>query len=553
MRSTPPRFSSRFVRIATTVGLVAGVLAFNAPSAGAASATSVSAGSVHACVLTPTGGAKCWGYNGVGTIGDGTKKDRRAPVAVSGLGSGVSDVQAVWDHSCALTTGGGVKCWGHNGDGELGDGTLRARLEPVNVTGLTSGVVAITLGFDSGCALTTGGGVKCWGYNGNGQLGDGTRTTRLEPVNVFGLSSGVAAIAGGWDHTCALMNSGGVKCWGNNAHGEVGDGTKIDRLKPVDVFGLTSGIDAISTGFDHTCAITTGGAAKCWGNNSRGELGDGSLQQRRKPVNVVGLGSGVASISAGFNHTCVVTTGGGAKCWGNNDHGQVGDGSTNTRRTPVNVYRLTGGVSQISAAGGYKKTDFTCATLTTGKVKCWGSNGGAAVLEPIDSHGGQLGDGTRFDRYIPSTVRRLTGANAKNYRPDVAISKFSGGGYAGDNIYNKSGNNQTRSTQIGAGHTTRFYVRLQNDAAVTDSFFLWGPSSNADFVVTYSSGGQAITGRVVSGAFWTTLNPGATKTIVMTVQARSTASAGTVRAMKFVARSAGDSGKLDVVKAIVSI
>ncbi len=551
MRSITPRISSRFARIMTTVGLVAGVLAFDAPAASATSATAVSAGGVHSCVRTSTGAARCWGYNGVGTLGDGTKIDRLKPVSVSGLGSGVADVQAVWDHSCALTSGGGVKCWGHNGDAELGDGTHKMSLVPVNVQGLNSGVAAISLGFDSGCALTTGGGVKCWGYNGNGQLGDGTRTERTTPVDVFGLTSGVAAISAGWDHTCALTTGGAVKCWGNNAHGEVGDGTKTDRLKPVAVTGLSSGVAAVSAGYDHTCALLNSGAVKCWGNNGRGELGDGSTKTRTNPVNVGGLSS-IASISAGHNHTCAVTNGGGAKCWGNNDRGQLGDGSTKTRKRPVNVHGMTSGVSSISA-GGWGHQEFTCAVTTTGKVRCWGGNGGVSGLAPVTSRGGQLGDGTRIDRYIPITVRRLLGANPKNYRPDMAISKFSGGGYAGNNIYNGTGKNQTRAANINPGGTTRFFIHLQNDASVSDSFFVVGPGSNADFAVRYTLGGKSITGRIVSGTFWASLNSGATKTIVATVTARSGASAGSKRAMKILARSAGDSGRVDAVKAVVSI
>ena len=157
MRLATPRPGSRVTRIIATLGLVAGVLAFHAPSAGATAADSVSTGSVHACVLTAGGDVKCWGFNGTGMLGDGTKADRKKPVTVTGLPSGVADVQAAWDHTCALTNGGGVKCWGHNGDGELGDGTKIQRLQPVGVTGLNSGVQAISLGFDSGCALTTGG------------------------------------------------------------------------------------------------------------------------------------------------------------------------------------------------------------------------------------------------------------------------------------------------------------------------------------------------------------------------------------------------------------
>jgi len=551
MRFATPHLGSRVTRIIATLGLVAGVLAFNAPTASATAADSVSTGAVHGCVLTAGGGVKCWGYNGNGQLGVGTKADHKKPVGVTGLSSGVADVQAVWDHTCALTNGGGVMCWGHNGDGELGDGTRIQRLVPVDVNGLTSGVQAISLGFDSGCALTTGGGVKCWGYNGSGQLGDGTRTTRKNAVDVFGLTSGVVAIAAGWDHTCALLNTGGVECWGNNAHGEVGNGTHTDALKPVAVTGLSSGVAAVSAGFDHTCALLNTGSVKCWGNNATGELGDGTSQSHKKPVDVFGL-SNAASISAGYDHTCVVTTAGGAKCWGNNASGELGDGTTTNRFNPTNVYRSTSGIDMISA-GGWKRAGLTCLLTSSGAVKCFGANHGVRGLQPVNSKGGQIGDGTTIDRHIPISVRKMLGTNAKKYRPDGLISKFSGAGYIGNDVYNKSGNNQTREASITPGGTTRLYVKVQNDSKVTDSFFIKGTSSSGGFGVSYGIGGKNIKPSVVAGTYWLTLAPGATKTVVITIKAGSGVSSGSQVVVKVSARSAGDSAKTDTVKGIVRV
>jgi hypothetical protein len=336
------------------VGLSSGVIA-------------IAAGGWHTCALTSGGGVRCWGDNRYGQLGDGTTTSHTTPVNVLGLSSGVIAIAAGRYHTCALTSGGGVRCWGFNGSGQLGDGTATNRLTPVNVVGLSSGVVAIAAGNDHTCARTSGGGVKCWGSNGSGQLGDGTTTYRLTPVNVVGLSSGVIAIAtGGW-HTCALTSSGGVRCWGFNLFGQLGDGTTTSRSTPVNVVGLSSGVAAIAAGELHTCARTTTGGVRCWGDNSSGQLGDGTTTDRSIPVNVVGLSSGVAAIAAGSYHTCALISGGGVRCWGNNWYGQLGDGTTTNRLTPVDVVGLSSGIAAIDAGGGH-----TCALTSGGGVKCWG-------------------------------------------------------------------------------------------------------------------------------------------------------------------------------------
>ena len=195
----------------------------------------------------------------------------------------------------------------------------------------------IAAGLNHTCLLTVSGGVKCWGVNTSGQLGDGTTTQHNAPVDVSGLTSGVTTIAVSSAHTCALTTSGGMKCWGSNSSGQLGDGTTTDRYIPTDVSGLTSGVTAITTGDSHTCAVTTGDAAKCWGENTSGQLGDGTTTQRHTPVDVNGLASGVTSVEAGSSHTCAVTASGGAKCWGHNLSGQVGNGGAQFIAYPVNV------------------------------------------------------------------------------------------------------------------------------------------------------------------------------------------------------------------------
>jgi alpha-tubulin suppressor-like RCC1 family protein len=260
----------------------------------------IATGQSHSCALTITGGVKCWGNNSSGQIGDGTTTLRTAAVDVSSLTSGVAAISTGNSHTCALTTSGGVKCWGYNISGQLGDGTTTNRLTAVDVTGLTSGISAIATGDSHSCALTTLGGEKCWGNNGNGQIGDGTTTQRTASVNVTGLTSGVAAIATGNNYSCALTTTGGAKCWGSNRWGQIGDGTSTQRTTAVDVTGFTSGVSAIATGSSHSCALTTTGGAKCWGWNWYGQLGDGNTSQKLTASDTTGLSTGVVAISAGY-------------------------------------------------------------------------------------------------------------------------------------------------------------------------------------------------------------------------------------------------------------
>jgi CSLREA domain-containing protein len=359
-----------------------------APSSGA---SAIAAGDVNTCVVTSSGGAKCWGSNNNGDLGDGTTTPRSNPVDVVGLQSGVASIATGNYHTCAVAAAGGLKCWGYNNNGELGDGTTTERHTPVDVAGLASGVAQVAGGFHHTCALTTGGGAKCWGDNGSGQLGDGSTSRRLTAVDVSGLSSGVAAIAAGTvaESTCALTTGGGVKCWGANGSGQLGDGSTTQRLTPVDVSGLSGGVVAISAGTDHACALLATGGVRCWGNNGDGELGDGTTTQRLTPVAVFGLSSGVAAITAGNNFTCALMVAGGVKCWGSDGSGQLGNGPTTTQQpTPVDVTGLSGGVGAVAAGFNH-----ACALMTTGDVKCWGGNAF-----------GQVGDGTTTQRDVPVDV-----------------------------------------------------------------------------------------------------------------------------------------------------
>ena len=356
-------------------------------------ATAVSAGGRHSCARTSegVGGVKCWGSNQYGQLGNGSTSDSSVPVDVTGLTSGVRAIAAGAFHTCALTSAGGVKCWGRNAAGQLGNGTTTDSSTPVDVAGLTSGVAAISAGDEHTCAVTAGGAVTCWGQNGSGQLGDNGSCGQIcpTPVAVFGLASGALAVAAGGAHSCALTSAGAVDCWGYNLRGQVGDGTTTERYAPVPVSGLGSGVAAIAAGGNHSCAVTSGGGAKCWGWNLFGQLGDGQSCACLVPVDVTGLTGAVAAVDAGALHTCADVLPFSVRCWGDNRFGAVGDGGScgSPCSTPVQV---SGPADYVAVSAG---GDDTCALTGPGGIRCWGAN-----------QFGQLGDGSTNASATPVDV-----------------------------------------------------------------------------------------------------------------------------------------------------
>jgi alpha-tubulin suppressor-like RCC1 family protein len=352
----------------------------------------VSVGWSNTCVLgLPSGGVKCWGLNSAGQLGSGEAADSTSPVEVSGLGGGRISVAVGGGHACALSGTGGVKCWGRNDRGQLGSGAGANQRTPVDVAGLPEEIIAVAAGKDHTCALTVRGGVKCWGSNEFGQLGDGSKADSARPVEVEGLSQGVSEISAGSLHTCALTRSGGMKCWGSDKYGQLGDGSQADRSTPVDVDGLSADVNSISAGGYHTCAVVSGTILKCWGWNAYGQLGDSTPTDRSVPVEVKWLAGKAGYVAAGFDFTCALMRTGNLRCWGNNEFGQLGDGTTNVHPTPVDVKGIKSRILLLSA--GYYSA---CALTIDGQLKCWGNN-----------LYGQLGDGGTANSGVPVDVAGL--------------------------------------------------------------------------------------------------------------------------------------------------
>jgi alpha-tubulin suppressor-like RCC1 family protein len=362
--------------------LLAGLLMLVSTAVAAASA--LATGENHSCALTPSGGVKCWGYNGSGQLGHWQRGE--APRDVEGLTAATS-LAAGGNHTCALRSSGAVTCWGDNSRGQLGAGnTNYYGTNRVDVSGIST-ATAISAGRQHTCARLSDGSLRCWGANDKGQLGDGSTDDRSSPVTV-GTITGATAVLAGLEHSCALLTTGGVRCWGGNGMGQLGNGSNGGSATPV-VVGTLSDASDLAVGAHHGCALRAAGTVVCWGSNYYGQLGDGGTSDSSVPVAVGGGLSGVAAVGAGAQHSCARLSSGGVRCWGDNDFAQLGNGSKGggPATSPV-------AVSGISTADALSLgAVHSCARVSGGLLQCWG-----------DNRYGQLGNGFGANVVLPTNV-----------------------------------------------------------------------------------------------------------------------------------------------------
>lgn len=297
----------------------------------------VSAGGNHSCGVTAAREAWCWGADASGELGDGVPVSGGLVVKVAGSGAGAlqfTQLSAGAAHTCAITTTSAVYCWGSNTSGQLGDGSTTQRDAPTLVPGTGAGgllFTAISAGDNHSCGVTTTGEGYCWGSNSGGALGDGTGTDHPSPTLVSGSGTGsliFTGIAAGFRHSCAVTTLMTAYCWGDDSQAQLGDVPGGPQLTPHLVPGSGSSPElfiAITAGGNHTCADAQGGFSYCWGENANGQIGNGTQVTTNGPAFVASFGS---KLSAGSFSTCRVENAGGVTCWGRNASGQVGIGTT---------------------------------------------------------------------------------------------------------------------------------------------------------------------------------------------------------------------------------
>jgi alpha-tubulin suppressor-like RCC1 family protein len=338
------------------------------PSALPSSVVALGGGLSHTCAILAGGSVVCWGDGIEGQLGNSGFGNQPLPVAALGV-AGAVEISSGGEFTCARLVNGGIRCWGYNGDGEHGDGTT-APAGTDSVGGIAETFLgrSVSTGNQFTCARRGRGDAACWGAGTSGQLGNSANNSSPNPVAVFGLNQVIAISAGNGAHACAVDLAAGAQCWGDNSRGQLGNLTNTSTNQPVPVF--TNGLQfvAISAGDLHTCAIATGGTVWCWGAGDNGQLGTGGFFDANFPQQVSGVQNAVA-VSAGNKYNCALTADGTVRCWGDNSLDQLGDGGAELNAVvPVAVPSLS---SIVALAAG---ADHVCALPVNGSLQCWGAN-----------------------------------------------------------------------------------------------------------------------------------------------------------------------------------
>ena len=385
--------------------------ASSAAGSGDVQVIALEAGAVHTCATLGDMSLRCWGNNQYGQLGNGTFVASTKPVDVKGLASAPETTLARAVHNCSLLKDGSVDCWAMNIYGQLGDGTFKNSSKPIPVKGLRGPVRLLAVGGDHTCVTyKDNDSTWCWGQNKYGELGDGTLTTNsTKPVEVKGLPSPEKVVAGLW-HTCAIVKDGSTWCWGFNAEGQLGIGTKsLASPKPVKVIGLPSTPVQLTLGLFHACAVVQDGSTWCWGEGKYGQLGNGTTKESLKPQKVVGLKPNPTHLVAGGFHECADFADGTMYCWGQNIFGQLGDGTTKNALKPVAVKGYRPGATLVAAGSLH-----TCAAYADATVDCWGLNSD-----------GQLGNGTKANSKTPVAVVSLVKPGSATSAPATSSAASS--------------------------------------------------------------------------------------------------------------------------------
>lgn len=344
----------------------------------------VGAGEAHTCGLLSDGTVRCWGANNTSQLGSTGSMSVAAPQPVAGL-TGVRQLSVGRRHSCALVAAQGgrparVLCWGGNNRGQLGDGTTVTRSTPVEVRG--AGTAHVTAGYDSSCSIDNGGNAACWG----GGIQTFARVDSATPL-ALGELGRVLDVFNAGTHACALTSQSTVVCTGGNGAGQLGNGTFEPSGAIENVVGVSLARRLFVSQVIHNCVILADGRMQCWGANNRGTLGDGTTLDRSIPGFVPGL-NGVSTAALGNSHTCALTQDNNVLCWGDNTRGQLGNGSPSSQSlSPVPISGLSG-VRDIAAGWNH-----VCAILIDGTMRCWG-----------DNTNGQLGNDSVASSTVPVRV-----------------------------------------------------------------------------------------------------------------------------------------------------